>query len=131
MVVPYAGFKGDYQSIPALVPTTNGRVPCVALIPSPPPPSITDALCVVPPATLTFNPKERPMSIFFHLDHQVTRLVLEVFTHPSGLPIGQVFRQDFLPRNSSRSAFFTLAWDGKNPDGKVVPDGFYRCGSRS
>ena len=126
MVVPYAGFKGDYQSILALVPTTNGRVPCVALIPSPPPPSITDGLCVAPPATLTFNPKVQPLSIFFHLDHQAQRLVLEVFTHPNGLPVGQVFRQDFLPRNGSRSAFFTLSWDGKNPDGSLVPDGFYR-----
>ncbi|MGH7428857.1 MAG: S8 family serine peptidase, partial [Candidatus Methylomirabilaceae bacterium] len=122
--VPYAGFKGDYQSIPALVPTTNGRVPCLAIVRRLP---FNDGQCVPPAAPdVTFNPKEEPLFIFFHLDHQAQRFVLEVFTHPIGLPIGQVFRQDFLPRNSSRSSFFVLGWDGRGPDGKLVPDGFYR-----
>ncbi len=120
MVVPYAGFKGDYQSIVSLVTTPNGRVPCVALVPAPP---ITDALCR--PTGLTFNPKIEPLFIFFHLDHAVTRFVVEVFTHPNGLPIGKVFSQDFLPRNSSPGGFFFITWDGKDPDGKLVPDGFY------
>ncbi|MGQ0549869.1 MAG: S8 family serine peptidase [Armatimonadota bacterium] len=124
MVVPYAGFKGDYQSIQALVPTTNGRVPCLAKVRSLP---FNDGQCVPPGAPeVTFNPKEEPLFIFVHLDHQVQRLVIEVFTHPNGLPIGRVFRQDFLPRNASRSSFFVLAWDGRDPDGKLVPDGFYR-----
>lgn len=111
--IPYAGFKGDYQTIRALVPT--GPIPCVALLPS-------AAACR--PLGLTFNPLVQPMFLLFHLDHQVQRLRIDVHSSPNNLDLGKVLLLEFFQRNSAATSFFAVAWDGRTADG-LVPDGFY------
>ena len=126
--VPYAGFKGDYQTIQAIVPTVNG-FPWLA--------KLVGASYVNQPAGATYTLQAGDIPYFvIHFDHQVQRLEMEVRDVATGLPVHPVFHnmyeEDFLPRNSTATSFFTFPWDGTrlHSEGnklkvKEVPDGQY------
>lgn len=126
--VPFAGIKGDYQSIQVLVPTVNG-FPWLA--------KLVGANYVNQPAgaTYTLVGNDVPFLVL-HFDHQVQRLEVEVRDAVTGQKLHPVFsnaiEDEFLPRNTGAATFFAFAWDGTrqhnngNDKVKLVPDGQYR-----
>jgi minor extracellular serine protease Vpr len=118
--VPFAGFKGDYQSIPVLTPTTNG-FPWLASV-------VNDAFVNKPAgATYTLQGDDIPF-IVFHLDHQVRELRLEVFDANTGKAWHRAFSQSYLGRNSGANSSFSIGWDGQTTSGGktyTVPNGQY------
>jgi minor extracellular serine protease Vpr len=118
--VPFAGFKGDYQSIPVLTPTTNG-FPWLAIR--------TSTSFVNKPAggTFTLQGDDLPY-IVFHLDHQVRELRMDVYDANTGKAWHRVFSQNYVGRNSGANGSFSVAWDGQTVSGGKtydVPDGQY------
>ena len=121
--VPYAGYKGDYQAIVALTPTPV-NFPWLAKVQG------TDLVNQPNGATFTLVGDDVPL-ILLHLDHQVRTLKMEVFEQSKGRSVGFADIEQFLPRNSTATSFFGLAWDGtvtKKQDGKPrpVPNGVYQ-----
>ena len=141
--VPYAGFKGDYQSIQAITPTAN-NLPWLSRL----------TACTIrvglectnggvyqnQPAGATYTMStagalpDLPY-ILIHFEHQVQRLVFEV-NHAGGGRVHPVYSdvldQSLVARNSTASSFFAYPWDGtrlhdtrNDPKRKVVPDGQY------
>lgn len=118
--VPYAGFKGDYQSIQALTPTTFG-FPWLA--------RRVDTAFVNQPegGTFTLVGDDIPF-ILVHLDHQVRRLRAEVFEADGGRARHRAFEFQYVGRNSTSTSFFAIPWDGSTVRGTQtveVPDGSY------
>lgn len=103
--VPYAGFKGDYQSIVAMTPTPNG-FPWLAKIVGP--------SFVNQPAGATYTMVGADIAYFLvHLDHQVQRMTWTA----TDVATGRTYRdpaldEELLPRNSTATTFFAFAWDG-------------------
>lgn len=129
--VPYAGLKGDYQSILVLHPTANG-FPWLAKRVG------TSYVNQPTGATYTFAGGDIPYFLV-HFRHQARNAVFTVLDAATGLPVdpqfSTVIREDYLPRNSTSGAFFAFSWDGKrafldNGKGKehrrAVPDGQYK-----
>ena len=126
--VPYAGFKGDYQSIQAIVPTVN-NYPWLA--------KLSAGTYTNQPGGATYTMQGDDIPFFLiHFDHQVQRLEMEIRSAADGQPIHPVFHnlheEDFLPRNSAATTFFSFPWDGTrlhSNGGKLkvkeVPDGQY------
>ncbi|HET7526042.1 MAG TPA: Fn3-like domain-containing protein, partial [Burkholderiaceae bacterium] len=125
MRVPYAGFKGDYQSIQVLTPTTNG-FPWLA--------KLANGTFTNQPNGASFTMTGDDIAFFLvHLDHQSARLKIEAFDAVTGKNVGKVSDDKLLPRNSTATGFFEFAWDGTtfrgngaNPNQiKTVPNGQY------
>jgi minor extracellular serine protease Vpr len=145
--VPYAGFKGDYQSIVA-VP----NAPVVGKLRAPfiKAQQIYDAAPANEVWTLQ-SPDEIP-NVLIHFDHQVRHLELQVVDAATGAPLHPVFSnivvRDFVARNGLRPPVggpyntdannddvTAFPWDGTRmhdngagtPDHrKAVPDGSYK-----
>ncbi len=130
--VPYAGLKGDYQSIVVLHPTANG-FPWLA--------KRTATSYVNQPAGATYTFVNGDIPYFLaHFRHQARNAVFTVLNAATGQPVDPEFstilREDYLPRNSTSGAFFAFSWDGKRTfvdNGKkgkehrrAVPDGQYK-----
>lgn len=118
--VPFAGFKGDYQSIQVLVPTAN-NFPWLAKL------SGTTFTNQPSGATYTFTGGDIPYFVV-HLDHQSRELRMEVFDANTGKAWHRAFSQSYVGRNSGAATFFTLAWDGVTTSGNkvyTVPNGQY------
>ena len=129
--VPYAGFKGDYQSILAVTPTPNG-FPWLA--------KVVGTSYVNQPSGATFTLEGADIPYFLvHFDHQVARLEMRIVDAATGLPVhpvfSNVFVEHYLPRNSTSTSFFAFPWDGTrshdNGKGtldhrKVVANGTYK-----
>lgn len=120
--VPFAGFIGDYQSIVALTPTIHG-FPWLA--------KLTGTGFVNQPtgATYTLVAGDIPY-ILLHLDHQVRKLRMEVFSSVTGAAWGRAADFEYVGRNSTPTSFFALTWDGITTRGGsgrtvVVPNGAY------
>jgi len=125
MRVPYAGFKGDYQSIQALTPTVNG-LPLIARA------NAAGSLELLPTGgTFTMTGNDIAY-ILLHLDHQVEFVELEAFNAVTGQFVGNISHDDWMPRNSTPNGFFAFPWDGTvNQDRRPnrfrpVPNGQYR-----
>ena len=127
--VPYAGFKGDYQTLVAVGPST-----CPVALPAigdKGPSSFCSAAAPVPfklPATdLTFTLADGDVPyIVFHFDHQVRRLRIEAFD-AAGNIAGLIGDFDYLGRNSA-AGYGWVTWDGEVTKGNRVitlPDGQY------
>jgi minor extracellular serine protease Vpr len=126
--VPYVGFKGDYQSIQAIVPTVN-NFPWLA--------KLSAGTFTNQPAGATYTLQGDDVPYFLiHFDHQMRRIEMEVRDAATGQPVHPVFHnvieEDYLPRNSAATTFFSFAWDGtrihsngNKPKFKDVPDGQY------
>lgn len=132
--VAYAGFKGDYQSIPVLTPVctrpgqglpwlakVGGSTPCTAT-------GIVPGLTKqAPGAIFTMVGNDIPI-VVVHLDHQVRRLRAELRDAHTGQSWHRAFDIQYVPRNITAGSFFTIAWDGITMKGKrelTVPDGEY------
>jgi hypothetical protein len=137
--IPYAGLKGDYQSIPALTATLSG-FPWLAkrvhrTHPGAPP--IGDWAQQAAGAVFTFQAStvegldDIPW-IVFHLDHQVRRVRIEVFDATTGRAWHRAAEIPYVGRNSTVTGptafFFALPWDGVTRSGGntyTVPNGTY------
>jgi minor extracellular serine protease Vpr len=122
--VPYAGFKGDYQSIPVLVPTPNNFPRVGRQTP-------TGTFSLLPLGTggtwTLENAQEVPF-ILVHLDHQVRRMRMEVFDAATGRARHRALDVQYASRNSAAASFFALPWDGTTVNGQrlnLVPNGQY------
>jgi subtilisin family serine protease len=131
--VPYAGFKGDYQGIVALAPTTFG-FPWLARLVG------TNYVRQTDPSTFTLQGGDIPYFLV-HLDHPVAKLQFEVLNASNNRPVHPVFNKfvdlEYVGRNSTATGFFAFAWDGTrihsnmdNGNGdnslfKTVPNGSY------
>jgi len=118
--VPYAGFKGDYQSIQVLAPTPAG-FPWLAKL-------IGGSFENQPNgAAYSMVGSDIPF-IIIHLDHQSRRLLMEVFDANTGTSFNKAEDDSYLPRNSGANTAFVLPWDGTTFRGtrtQVVPNGSY------
>jgi minor extracellular serine protease Vpr len=68
----------------------------------------------------------------FHLDHQVSRLRIEIFDAATGDSVGFADNERFVVRNSSPTAFFAFTWTGaaspKPAQAAIsLPNGSYRA----
>jgi minor extracellular serine protease Vpr len=119
--VPFAGFKGDYQSIAVLTPTANG-FPWLAKVAG-------DSLVNQPGgASYSLVGDDIPFFIV-HLDHHSQKLRLEAFDASTGTAWHRVSEDQFLPRNATAIGFFAFTWDGVTFSGGgkryTVPNGRY------
>jgi subtilisin family serine protease len=118
--VPYAGFKGDYQSIVALTPTPNG-FPWLAR-------QVGSSLIKQNAgASFSLTGTDVPL-VLLHLNHQVSQLRLEVFDAVSGKSWHRFDNEKDIGRNTNAGSFFAVAWDGSTFHGStvdVVPNGSY------
>jgi len=118
--VPFSGFKGDYQSIPVLVPTSFG-FPWLA--------RLVGGSYVNQPGGATYTLASGDVPYFLlHLDHSVRRLRFEVFEAGSGRSWHRILDTEYVGRNSSATSFYAFSWDGATFAGKKVyrvPDGIY------
>jgi hypothetical protein len=118
--VPYAGFKGDYQSIQVLVPTATGFPLLAKLAGSSYAPQSGGASYTLQGADIPF--------VLVHLEHQSRRVKMEVFDANTGKAWHDAFAQNYVGRNSSATGFFALSWDGSTAAGGKtyqVPNGQY------
>jgi minor extracellular serine protease Vpr len=119
--VPYAGMKGDYQSVPILTPTQYG-FPWLASV------SGTSYYKMAEGATFTMQNGDIPY-VAVHIDHQVRRLRLEVKDAVTGRSWHRAFPDEqYLGKNSTATGFWGFAFDGTTVNGKQVgevPDGTY------
>jgi len=121
--VPYAGFIGDYQSLPVLTPTANG-FPWLAQIVG------TSFFNRPDGATYTMVGDDVPQFLF-HLQHHSTRLEFTVQA-TNGQSYYHIADDTYVGRNTSAGGFFAQAWDGTTFRGAgedlktfTVPDGEY------
>jgi len=117
--VPYAGFKGDYQSVQVLVPTASG-FPRLARL------SGANYL-FQGDSSYTLQGTDIPF-VLVHLEHQSRELRLEVFDADTGKAWHRAFSQGYVSRNSTATGFFALTWDGRTFNGGKtfdVPNGRY------
>lgn len=124
MSVPYAGFKGDYQSTQVLVPTANG-FPWLA--------TLAGGTYTNQPGGASYTMADGDIPYFLmHLDHHSRRIKLEAY-NSSGNSVGKVSDDEYVTRNSTPGGFFAFTWDGvtfRGPTGnpimvKEVPNGAY------
>ncbi|MFY9510467.1 MAG: S8 family serine peptidase, partial [Rubrivivax sp.] len=125
MSVPYAGFKGDYQSTQVLTPTANG-FPWLA--------TLAAGTYTNQPAGATYTLADGNIPYFLmHLDHMSRQIKLEAFDAASGASMGKVSDESYVTRSSTPGGFFAWTWDGKTFRGtaanpfmiKDVPNGNY------
>lgn len=123
--LPFGGFIGDYQSIVALAPTTNGF------------PWLTQQLA--PGGTFskrgdgtvyTMADAFNIPYILFHLDHEVAALQMQVLDANTGRNWQFFVNDKYDGRNSTATGAFASGFDGTtfNPSGKnsfSVPNGQY------
>lgn len=123
--VPFAGFKGDYQSTRVLTPTTNG-FPWLA--------QLVGTSYQNRPAggTFTMVGNDIPF-LLLHLDHHSRRVRVEAFDAVTGRSWHRVSDDEYVSRNASPNGFFAYSWDGTTFAGngrnvnqwRTVPDGRY------
>jgi len=124
--VPYAGFKGDYQSTVVLTPTANG-FPWLAQLVG------TNFLNRPNGGTYTLQNGDVPYFLI-HLDHLSRILRLEANDAASGKSWHRVSNDEYFTRSGSPSGFFAFSWDGTTFASKgkndnqwyTVPNGQYR-----
>ena len=123
--VPYAGFKGDYQSTQVLTPTVNG-FPWLA--------QLVGSSYFNRPTGGTYTMVGSDIPYFLmHLDHLSRRVRLEAFDALTGRAWHRVSDDEYVTRNSAPSSFFAFSWDGSTFQGKgknanqwnTVPNGQY------
>ena len=117
--VPYAGFKGDYQSIQVLTPTAAG-LPWLA--------RSAGANFIKQTNGATFTMKGADIPYFVaHFEHQARLLRIEVFD-TSGKAWHRALNAGYLERNGTATAFFAFPIDGTTTAGNktyTLPNGTY------
>ena len=117
--VPYAGFKGDYQSIQVLTPTAFG-LPWLA--------RLSGANFVKQADGATFTMKDGDIPYFVaHFEHQARLLRIEVFD-TSGKAWHRALNEGYLERNSTANTVLSFPIDGTTTAGNksyTLPNGTY------
>jgi hypothetical protein len=125
MSVPYAGFKGDYQSTQVLTPTANG-FPWLA--------KLNGTTYTNQPSGATYTLVNGDIPYFLmHLDHLSREIKLEAFDASTAQAWNKVSDDEYVTRSSTPSGFFAYTWDGatfKGPSDRPrqitdVPNGSY------
>jgi minor extracellular serine protease Vpr len=127
MRVPYAGFKGDYQSTVVLTPTANGFPWLAQLVGT----SYQNRNATGGTYTMVGN--DIPYFLL-HLDHFSRRIRLEAADAVTGKSWHRVSDDEYVTRSSTPGGFFAFAWDGTTFTGKgrnanqqyTVPNGTYK-----
>lgn len=136
--VPYAGFKGNYQSIQVLTPVAGlGGVPGLSVrqlgfVNSG---GAIAAQYATLPASFVFSMVDKPNvssptcppcgygsaidptyadvpNYLVHLNHQSRSATFTVYDASGAVSQGVAFTQEYLPRNSTATGFFAFSWDG-------------------
>jgi hypothetical protein len=125
--VPYAGLKGDYQTVRVLVPTDSGY-PWLAKL------NAAGTLFTNQPGGASYTMAGNDIPFFtVHLDHQSRRVRFEAFDAVTGKSWHRISDDQYVGRNSTATSFFAFAWDGTTFTGKgknanqwyTVPNGQY------
>lgn len=110
MSVPYAGFKGDYQTTQVLTPTASG-FPWLA--------TLAGGTYTNQPGGATYTMADGDIPYFLlHLDHLSRRITLEAYDAATGALVGKVSEDEYVTRNSTPGGFFAFVWDGVTFRGK-------------
>ena len=129
--VPFAGFVGDYQSIPVMTggfPFLSRMTACSLLRGLD---CFVGGSFSVQPAGATYNLTaaiNQTPYILVHLDHQVRRLRFEVFDANTGKAWHRALEVEYHGRSSTTTSFFAYPWNGTTFSGNktyTVPDGQY------
>ena len=119
--VPYAGLKGDYQSKAVLTSGGYG-MPWLSVLYAGSYYQLTD------PGDWTFTMLGSDIPyLLMHLDHQSRLLRVEIFDQ-AGKAWHRAYNEEYLPRNSTATGFFSFALDGTTFAGNktyTLPDGTY------
>lgn len=119
--VPYAGFKGDYQSVPVLLTGIDHAAPWLGqqlgphLVPRP------------SGAKYTLEDGDFPV-VVTHLDHGVERLTMDVFEATTMKPWGRAVSLAHVGQSMSRASASRYTWKGKTMLDQtitLVPNGDY------
>ncbi len=129
--VPYAGFKGDYQSLEVLQPASNFAFPWLA--------QLVGSSYQNRPAGQVYTMVGNDIPFFlFHLAHQSRNLKMTVRSVGSNnANWHSILDVDYMRRNGGDNpaaltdSFYAISWDGLvfNPSGKklfLVPNGQYQ-----
>jgi minor extracellular serine protease Vpr len=123
--VPYAGFKGDYQTTQVLTPTANG-FPWLS--------QLSGGSFFNRPTGGTYTLVGTDIPFFLlHLDHLSRRIKLEAFDAVTGKSWHKVSDDEYVTRNSTPGGFFAFEWSGDTFRGDAedpkktftVPNGTY------
>lgn len=119
--VPYAGFKGDYQSVLALTPTANG-FPWLA--------SLSGGFFNNQPNGASFTLAGDDIPFFLvHFEHYGRKVKLQAYDKATGKLAGLIDNEAYVGRNSTATGFFQFAWDGslQTKSGSTIqaPNGDY------
>ena len=119
LVVPYAGFKGDYQTTTLLRASTAGY-PWLATMNG-----TTPTNCPTGCSFTMADANSRP-NVVLQLAHHARTLKLEAFDAVSGESRGTIIEDAYVGRNSSpaTTAFFAYPWNGETSMG-TQPNGDY------
>ncbi len=108
--VPFAGFKGDYQSTVVLTPTANA-FPWLARVVGP--------NLVNQPAGASYSLVGNDIPYFVvHLDHHARRVRLEATDAVTGKSWHRVSDDEYVGRNATPGGFSLFTWDGNTFSGK-------------
>ncbi|WP_310741083.1 S8 family serine peptidase [Ideonella aquatica] len=115
--VPFAGFKGDYQSIQVL--TSGGSdYPWLAQL-------VGGSFVNRNSTGGTYSMVADDIPYFLlHLDHQSRKIIVKATDKATGKSAGIISIDQYLGRNSTATGAFAFAWDGTTTKG-VQPDGDY------
>jgi minor extracellular serine protease Vpr len=119
--VPYAGFRGDYQSIRALTPTGFGFPWLSRRNPN-------GTVTRQPDGTLFTMQDDDIPYITLHLDHQVRELRMDVVDALTGKSWHRAYSASYLGRSAGSTSALALPWDGSTTGGGQtyqVPSGQY------
>ncbi|MDI3283575.1 S8 family serine peptidase [Polyangium sp. 15x6] len=121
--VPYIGFKGDYQSIVALVPTGQSFPWLSRQI------NATTYNKENAGAVFSMSGTSNVPNVTVHLEHQVTTIKVDI-VEAAGLqkPWGNAYTYTYVGRNADPTGTYSFAWNGTTTVGKkvyVVPNGNY------
>ncbi len=137
--VPFAGYKGDYQDIKVMTPSTAGfplvgrATSCFRVIGTE---CIAGTFALTQPGhKFTMTDIYNMPSFLVHFEHQA-RVVEMSILKSNGQPVHREFSKfvdiDYWVRNSTATGFYAFTWDGtrlqnNNPNGptRMVPDGDY------
>ncbi|MHB1119394.1 MAG: S8 family serine peptidase [Bellilinea sp.] len=118
--VPFAGFVGDYQSIIALSDMGYGLPWLIKTIDG-------DDYLYDPSMSYSMVDGDYPF-IWFHLDHQVALLKMEIYNAAKTKNYKAFLTEEYMVRNSTPTGYFAAAFDGFTYAGNkafMVPDGDY------
>jgi subtilisin family serine protease len=126
LTIPFAGFIGDYQSIPVLYADAYDMPWLVSYN--------SDAFPLTDPSEWTFSMDGDDIPFFwFILNHQSQKMVIKIYDATTDYNWGKAVKETYLPRSPSLNNYYEWAFDGYTVKRGVtmkVPDGTYYAVAR-